>query len=156
MFLVITFYINIINMVLHPEVWGPKYWFVLITISLNYPLYPNEVVKKKYYDLIQNIPLLIPVKDISNSFTKLLDDFPVTPYLDSRESFIKWVHFIHNKMNILNNKPELTLDEALEKYYENYKNQDEKLEAKRITREKIAYTLLLISLISITVYTYKK
>ena len=52
-------------MVLDPEIWGPKYWFVLMTISLNYPLYPNEISKKKYYDLIQNIPLLIPVKDIS-------------------------------------------------------------------------------------------
>ncbi len=143
-------------MVLDPEIWGPKYWFVLMTISLNYPLHPNEISKKKYYDLIQNIPLLIPVKDISNSFTKLLDDFPVTPYLDSRESFIKWVHFIHNKMNILSNKPELTLEEALEKYYENYKSIKVKEKRMKITREKIVFIFILIILLSITVYLYKK
>jgi len=143
-------------MVLDPEIWGPKYWFVLMTISLNYPLHPNEISKKKYYDLIQNIPLLIPVKDISNSFTKLLDDFPVTPYLDSRESFIKWVHFIHNKMNILSNKPELTFEEALEKYYENYKSIKVKEKRMKITREKIVFIFILIILLSITVYLYKK
>ena len=26
-----------------------------------------------------------------------LDQYPVTPYLDSRESFIKWMYFIHNQ-----------------------------------------------------------
>ena len=143
-------------MVLDPEIWGPRYWFVLMTISLNYPLHPNEISKKKYYDLIQNIPLFIPVKDISNSFTKLLDDFPVTPYLDSRESFIKWVHFIHNKMNILSNKPELTFEEALEKYYENYKSIKVKEKRMKITREKIVFIFILIILLSITVYLYKK
>tara|TARA_B100001057_G_scaffold185346_1_gene186071 strand:+ start:3096 stop:3527 length:432 start_codon:yes stop_codon:yes gene_type:complete len=143
-------------MVLDPEIWGPKYWFVLMTISLNYPLYPNEISKKKYYDLIQNIPLLIPVKDISNSFSKLLDDFPVTPYLDSRESFIKWVHFIHNKMNILSDKPEVTLEEALEEYYENYKSLEVKESKMRLSREKIAYILILILLVVLTAIVYKK
>ena len=127
-----------------------------MTISLNYPLYPNEISKKKYYDLIQNIPLLIPVKDISNSFSKLLDDFPVTPYLDSRESFIKWVHFIHNKMNILSDKPEVTLEEALEEYYENYKSLEVKETKMRLSREKIAYILILILLVVLTAIVYKK
>ena len=43
-----------------PTIWGPHYWFFLHTISHTYPLYPNEVTKKKYYDLIQNMPLFIP------------------------------------------------------------------------------------------------
>ena len=143
-------------MVLDPKIWGPHYWFFFLLFALNYPLYPNEISKKKYYDLIQNIPLFIPVKDISNSFSKLLDDFPVTPYLDSRESFIKWIHFIHNKMKILYNKPELTLEEFLEQYHENYKNLEVKEEAIKISREKIVYFLILILLLIITIFIYKK
>ena len=46
-------------MALDPDVWGPHYWFVLMTIALCYPLNPNDVTKKKYYDLIHNIPLLL-------------------------------------------------------------------------------------------------
>ena len=69
-----------------PKIWSTHYWFVLHTIGLNYPLNPNNVCKKKYYNFIQTIPLLIPNENISNIFTNLLDKFPVTPYLDSRES----------------------------------------------------------------------
>ena len=85
-------------MTLHPSVWGPHYWFTLHTIAIAYPQYPNEVTKKKYYDFIQNLPLFIPIENIGNTFSKMLDKYPVTPYLDSRDSFMKWVHFIHNKI----------------------------------------------------------
>ena len=29
-----------------PKIWGPYYWFVFHTITLNYPLNPNIVCKK--------------------------------------------------------------------------------------------------------------
>ena len=90
---------------LDPKIWGPQFWFVLHTMSLTYPLNPNETTKKKYYDFIQNLPLFLPIAEIGNNFILFLDRYPVTPYLDSRESFIKWMHFIHNKINLANNVP---------------------------------------------------
>ena len=57
--------------------------------------------------------MFIPIEDIGNTFSQLLDKYPVTPYLDSRESFMKWVHFIHNKINVALDQPELTMEEAL-------------------------------------------
>ena len=123
----------------------------------NYSKKGEEKNANQHYDCmtIKDICKL-PVKDISNSFSKLLDDFPVTPYLDSRESFIKWVHFIHNKMNILSDKPEVTLEEALEEYYENYKSLEVKESKMRLSREKIAYILILILLVVLTAIVYKK
>lgn len=76
-----------------------KYWYVFHSIGFHYPLHPNKVSKKKYYDLVMNIPIFLPSERLGNEFSRLLDKFPVTPYLDSRESFIKWTHFIHNRMN---------------------------------------------------------
>ena len=96
-------------MALNPEVWGPFYWFVLHTIALTYPANPNEVIKKKYYDFIHNLPLFLPVSTIGNQFSVLLDKFPVTPYLDSQPSFVKWMHFIHNKINETLNKHEINM-----------------------------------------------
>jgi hypothetical protein len=64
-------------MALDPKVWGPFYWFVLHTIALTYPTHPNDVIKKKYYDFIQNLPLFLPVPEIGNIFTSLLDKYPV-------------------------------------------------------------------------------
>lgn len=126
-------------MVLQPSVWGPHYWFTLHTIALCYPLYPNDVTKKKYYDFIQNFPLFIPIEDIGNTFSQLLDKYPVTPYLDSRESFMKWVHFIHNKINVALDQPELTMEEAMSKYYDNYKPVVVKSTQEYNRREKIAF-----------------
>ena len=69
------FYDN--NLRMDPNIWGPKYWFVLHTIALSYPLKPNDVVKKKYYDFIQNLPLFIPVPEIDDDAP--LEALPVAP-----------------------------------------------------------------------------
>ena len=58
---------------LDPEIWGPHYWFFLHTIAMTYPHHPNAVTKKKYYEFVQNLPLFIPVEQISKEFSLLLD-----------------------------------------------------------------------------------
>jgi len=108
-------------MLFEPSVWGPHYWFFLHTVAESYPDNPNEVIKRKYYDLIQNMPLFIPVSEIGDKFSNMLDKYPVTPYLCSKRSFVRWMHFIHNKYNVLLLKPELSLPEALDKYRAKYK-----------------------------------
>ena len=143
-------------MVLDPKIWGPHYWFFLHTVALNYPLYPNEISKKKYYDFIENFSLFIPINDIANSFSKILDEFPVTPYLDSRESFIKWVHFIHNKINLKLNLPEQTLDESLKNYYELYRDQKIIINEEILSKKKILYILIVLSLFTLSIFIYKK
>ena len=104
-----------------PNVWGPHYWFFLHTIGYSYPELPNEVTKRKYYDLITNMPLFIPDSDIGDKFSRMIDRYPVTPYLDNRDSFVRWVHFVHNKINVQLGKEELSLPMALEKYRAEYK-----------------------------------
>ena len=104
-----------------PRVWGPHYWFFLHTIAQSYPKTPNEVTKRKYYDTIQNMPLFIPVSEIGNRFSELLDKYPVSPYLGSRESFVRWVHFVHNKLNVSLGKDEMSLLESVDAYHANYK-----------------------------------
>ena len=143
-------------MTLDPEIWGPHYWFFLHTIAISYPIKPNDVTKKKYYNFIQNLPLFIPIDEIGNSFSKLLDKYPVKPYLDSRKSFIKWMHFIHNKINILLNKEEITLDEAMDKYYNNYKPKQNKNIEERKRREKLIFMGIIFLLIFISIYFYNK
>jgi hypothetical protein len=90
---------------LDPKIWGPHYWFFLHTVAICYPHRPNTITKKKYYDFIHNIPMFIPVENIASYFSQLLDQYPVSPYLDSRDAFIRWMHFIHNKINQKLEKP---------------------------------------------------
>ena len=144
------------EIIYYPEIWGPHYWFVLYTIALSYPLSINETTKKKYYDFVQNLPLFLPVSDIGNIFSRFLDKYPVTPYLDSRESFIKWVHFIHNKINIYLGKEELTYYDAMNKYYEHYKLKEIKKKDEAKNKHKFIYISIILILIIILIMLYLK
>jgi|TARA_B100001093_G_C26723645_1_gene968946 hypothetical protein len=143
-------------MTLDPQIWGPHYWFFLHTIALSYPTKANDITKKIYYTFIHNLPLFLPIDEIGNSFSKLLDKYPVKPYLDSRKSFIKWMHFIHNKINISLNKPEISLDEAMKKYYDNYRPKQNKNKDEKKRREKLLFLGVLFLLIIISIYFHNK
>jgi hypothetical protein len=143
-------------MSLDPEIWGPHYWFFLHTIALSYPHHPNDITKKKYYEFIQNLPLFIPVESIGNQFSKILEEYPISSYLDSRDSFIRWIHFIHNKINEKLEKPKITLNDFYIKYYEEYKPKNLKMKEYYKWREKIIYLSIIISASSLIAYLYNK
>ena len=144
------------NLQLDPSVWGPHFWFFLHTLAISYPHHPNAVTKKKYYELIQNLPLFIPVEEIGSDFIKLLDEYPVTAYLDNRESLIKWMHFIHNKVNEKLEKPKISLNDFYLRYYEEYKPKDIKMKEYYRWREKIIYMLVVLSATGLITYLYNK
>ena len=141
---------------LDPKIWGPHYWFFLHTIAMSYPVHPNAVTKKKYYDFVQNIPLFIPVESMAGEFSKLLDQYPVQPYLDNKESFIRWMWFIHNKINKKLEKPQISLNDFYVKYYEEYKPINEKMSEYYKIRGKLIYSGIIISIFGGIYYLYDK
>jgi len=143
-------------MILSPDVWGPHYWFTLHTIALSYPTSPNSVTKKKYYDFIQNFPLFIPVEEIGNTFSKILDKYPVTHYLDSRETFMRCMHFIHNKLNVALELPSLTMEEAMSEYYKKYKPKAVESIDQYKRREKVAFIFCVLVMIMTGWFFYKE
>jgi hypothetical protein len=140
-------------MVYDPDIWGPHYWFFLFTIAQTYPKTPNAVTKRKYYDFVMNMPLFIPDPEIGNRFANMLDKYPVTPYLDSRDSFIKWVHFIHNKINYMLGKEEITLLESLEKYKALYRSKPVYLSYKMNIKVQYVHIVLILACLFL-IYVY--
>ena len=140
---------------LDPSVWGPHYWFFLHTVAITYPNYPNSVTKKKYYEFIQNLPLFLPVDEISKNFSKLIDEYPITPYLDNRDSFIRWMHFIHNKINEQLEKPKISFQDYLYQYYHKYKKNSEKVAKYYKLLHKIVYFSIIIIIIGCIYYCLK-
>ncbi len=141
---------------LNPNVWGPHYWFFLHTIAITYPHHPNDTIKKKYYEFIQNLHLFLPSNDISVEFSKLLDLYPVSPYLDTREAFIRWMHFIHNKINVKLEKPKITLQEFYSQYYENYKPVTQQDVEYMKRKQQVIYACILVGLSAGIYYLYDK
>ena len=141
---------------LDPKIWGPHYWFFIHTVAMTYPIRPNAITKKKYYEFIQNLPLFIPVENMSGEFSKLIDKYPVTPYLDNRESLIRWTHFIHNKINQKLERPQISLNEFYVKYYEEYKAQNVKMDEYYKLREKAIFCGIVATIIGSIYYLYDK
>lgn len=138
-------------MELNPEIWGPHFWFFLQTVSLLYPLKPNDVIKKKYYNFVQNLPLFIPNPQLKKKFCDLLDTSPVTPYLDSQGSFTKWVHYINNQMNIHLDIEPVNYEKYLENYYQHYKIKEKKSDNKDTYK-----IIVIIAFIGLIIFLYHK
>jgi hypothetical protein len=141
---------------LDPKIWGPHYWFFIHTVAMTYPIRPNAVTKKKYYEFIQNLPLFLRVEEISGEFSKLIDKYPVTPYLDNRDSFVRWMHFIHNKINEKLEKPQISLNDFFVKYYDEYKSEDDKINQYYKVREKLIYLGIVLGISGAIYFLYDK
>lgn len=125
---------------LDPEIWGPHYWFFIHTIAYSYPAHPNAITKRKYYDFIQNLPLFIPNEEIGNKFSRLLDKYPVSPYLDKRESFLRWVNFIHNKVNYNQGKEEVSFEDSIALYKKQYQPAEYNFYRDTLLNKNVVYT----------------
>ena len=132
---------------LDATIWGPHYWFFLHTVTMTYPLHPNDVAKKKYYDFIQNLPLFIPNASMSKSFQEMLDTYPVSPYLDTRDSLTRWMHFIHNKLNKRLGLRQISMTKFYEDYHDRYKPRDVKIIEYAKTKRQVLYAILVCILL---------
>ena len=103
-----------------PAIWGPHFWFFLHTIARSYPAAPSDTMRKKYYNFYQDLPVFLPVQSIGNSFAKLMDKYPVSPYLTSRVELIKWTNYIHNKVNAKLLKEQVPFDDSTRLYWMSY------------------------------------
>lgn len=142
-------------MAYNPEVWGPHFWFFLQSMAVHYPTTPNDLLKKKYYNLFENLPLFVPHEKIGNDLIELFDKYPVSPYLENRESLLKYIHFIHNKINEKIGKPLISFDEAQKNYYDAYIPKELQEHKNKKLYKKIATITLIIFLIVLVYMGYK-
>jgi hypothetical protein len=130
-----------------PTIWGPHYWFIMHTVAFHYPVHPTAIQKKIHYRWIHHLPELIPNKSIGSMFSDLLQQYPISPYLDTRDDFILWTHHIHNVVNQKLNKPTMTLSDHYNEFNHYMESPSEK--RNRLWKEQFQACLFMLILAAI-------
>jgi hypothetical protein len=102
------------------------------------------------------MPLFIPSWEMGNRFSRILDKYPVSPYLDKRESFIRWTVFIHNKINIFLGKPEMEFNDAIDNYSAAFEPEKLELYGETSLKKNIVYlySTIILALLLIAYIVY--
>ena len=96
-----------------PSILGPHFWYILHTISFYYPENPSEYHKRAYHDFFHTLKDVIPCEECQKHFAQHIQQYPITPHLDTRSALVRWVIQIHNFVNKSTGKPEYTPEEVL-------------------------------------------
>lgn len=101
-----------------PEIWGPHAWFLLHSISLEYPDNPTSEDKQNMITFINSLGKVLPCEKCRTNFKSHLEEHPLN--VNSKVDLVKWVIDIHNTVNRINNKRELSYEECVEHFEETY------------------------------------
>ena len=97
-----------------PEVWGPHAWIFLHSITLEYPNNPSSDDKLNVKNFMNSLGKVIPCQKCKVNFNNHLEKNPLTDeILMSKSNLVKWLIDIHNSVNKMNNKKEMTYEESL-------------------------------------------
>lgn len=107
---------------LDPNKWGPKGWFFLHSIALNYPQNPTNRDKQNYKIFFESLQHVLPCQQCAIHYSNNIKNNPIDDFLNDNISINKWLVNIHNIVNKLNDKPELSYNEFLTIYKNIYNN----------------------------------
>ena len=149
---------------MNQNLWGPKYWFTLHTLSYEYPMEPTSNDKKRYYNFISSLQYMLPCSICRVNFKKNLKSSPLEDHLHSRKDLVYWVIDIHNKVNLETGKRLYTHEEVIQ-IYEKLMNTIIELGESNIqqvsfqlpkTSKIIINILLIVFIILLIIIIYKK
>ena len=99
-----------------PSVWGPHGWKFMHFVSLGYPENPSQEDKRQYKEFYESLQHILPCGACAQNYKLNLQRTPIDNSLDSRDTLIKWVIDIHNRVNQETGKKTLIHEEALNLY----------------------------------------
>ena len=106
---------------MNPKIWGPHAWFFLHSITLGYPDNPSTSEKNNIKNFFLSVGNVLPCPLCRSNYVKHLVKYPLDEYaLSSKKSLVQWLINIHNAVNRLYGRKELSYDDVMDKYYKDY------------------------------------
>lgn len=103
-----------VSNIFSPAVWGESLWFLLHLGSLAAENRISRADAKKYWNYIEGIPLMLPCKECAKHAQIFINH--CRPYsaeiCSSRANLVQFYVDFHNYVNLLQNKPLITVQDV--------------------------------------------
>lgn len=100
-----------------PDEWGPPLWKEMHQRTIDYPQNPIASEKQEILKYFRNIVNRLPCDRCKQHYQNQLDRRPIP--VNNRDDLIHWLIDIHNEVNRMNGKRELSYREARALYERN-------------------------------------
>lgn len=133
---------------MNPEKWGYHGWHFIHNIALGYDETFSYQKKKNYIIFFDVISDVIPCEKCSKHYKEYILKNP--PNIKNKDSLFKWTVDIHNNVNKILNKDQISYDKAYNIWL------DEKINTKNTINNKIIFNIILLFiLILLIIYNIK-
>jgi len=137
-----------------PSVWGPKLWFVIHTMALNFPDNPSYEDKRHYEEFFNNLTFLIPCDKCRIHYTDRIRKNPIINHLENSDMLFRYTVNLHNDVNKSLHKPLHTYEQVINIYKKEYgENVDENC---LIKKKHLIGFMIFIVVMGICYFGYKK
>tara|TARA_B110000914_G_C15426080_1_gene429010 strand:- start:353 stop:757 length:405 start_codon:yes stop_codon:yes gene_type:complete len=109
---------------MNPKFWGSHGWLFLHTVTMNYPKEPTNEDKTLYRNFFSSLKRVLPCEKCAYHYHQHIKDDPIEPALESRDTLVRWLIKIHNKVNDDLDKPNYTYEQVIEEYKYKMMNMD--------------------------------
>lgn len=99
-----------------PKIWGPKLWFVIHTLALNYSDNPSYEQKRTTEDFFNSLVFLIPCDKCRVHYRQHINNNPVVNHLKDSNTLFKYTIDLHNEVNKTLNKKQYSYEEVVKFY----------------------------------------
>ena len=94
-----------------PDVWGPIFWNAMHIVSLAYPATPTDAEKAGTRAFFESLATVLPCPICREHYKEKIAASP--PAVNSKGELIVWVWEIHNEVNKMLQKPEMSMEDFL-------------------------------------------
>ena len=133
---------------MNPKFWGPHGWIFLHAVTMNYPKNPTNHDKHVYANFFKSLQKVLPCEKCCVHYSQNIQEYPIEPALESRDSLVRWLIKIHNEVNEDLGKPQLSYEQVIQEYQNKF--------AKLGSDPTMIYKVAIIVLLILMVIIYKK
>ena len=101
---------------INPKIWGRDSWNFFYYVALSYPKNPSIDDKLKFKKFYTIAGSMVPCEKCKMNFGKHLQELPIDNYLDTPYNLFTWLTKMENKVRVLNNRPEKSVENNFQYY----------------------------------------